>query len=54
MGVDWMDGATAYKMFIEAEAALGKRIKVSANGGLAVFDSKASPYLGATLKYKFN
>jgi hypothetical protein len=53
-GVDWMDGTTAYKMFVEAEAALGKKIKVSADGGLAVFDKTASPYVAVTLKYKFN
>lgn len=51
---DWFDGGSAYKMFLEAEATIWKKIKVSANGGLAVFDSKASPYLGVTLKYKLN
>lgn len=52
--VDCFDGGSAYKMFLEAEATIWKKIKVSANGGLAVFDSKASPYWGVTLKYKLN
>ena len=51
-GADWFDEGFAYRMFLEAEATIGKKIKVSANGGVSVIDSKATPYLGATLKYK--
>lgn len=53
-GADWFDGDFGYRMFLEAEATIWKKIKISADGGVAVFDNKAKPYLGATLKYKLN
>ena len=51
-GADWFDEGFAYRMFLEAEATIGKKVKLSADGGVSVIDSKATPYLGATLKYK--
>ena len=53
-GAEWFDGGFGYKMFVEAEATIWKKIKISAGGGVSVFDNKAKPYLGASLKYKLN
>lgn len=54
IGADWFDGGAAYKMFVEADMRVKEKIRVSADGGLAVFDGKASPYVEVTLRYKLN
>ena len=54
VGMDYMDGMPSYKMFLEAEALMFKRMVLSASAGAAVRDKATTPYIGITMKYKIN